>query len=122
MVCQMSGSVFFYPWLSYFRTLFWLSMIMMETKKNSIKHNHKDILKLLVSSNKSNICYMLRFYLDILLINNDNLTSLSCNMQPRRSDTYAATTLSSMCSPAFCRAAQKKMLTSQNKSLMQWKQ
>ena len=65
---------------------------------------------------------MLRFYFDILLINNHSLTSLSCNMQPRRSDTYAATTLSSMCSPAFCRAAQKKILTSQNKSLMQWKQ
>ena len=76
----------------------------------------------MVSSNKSNICFKLRFYFDILLINNHSLTSLSCNMQPRRSDTYAATTLSSMCSPAFCRAAQKKILTSQNKSLMQWKQ
>lgn len=51
---------------------------------------------------------MLGFYFDILLINNHSLTSLSCNMQPRRSDTYAATTLSSMCSPAFCRAAEKQ--------------
>ena len=33
-------------------------MIMVETKKNWIKHNRKDILKLSVSSNKSNICYI----------------------------------------------------------------